>query len=43
MNLKTLINQWKQYKLPYIYQIPTEFIVTGGRTVHSQFHKLCKI
>jgi len=37
-----LIKHMKGYKLPGVDQIPAEFIQAGGRTVHSQVHKLCK-
>jgi hypothetical protein len=30
----------KRHKSPGIYQIPTEFIKAGGRTIHSGIHKL---
>jgi len=30
----------KRHKSPGIYQIPTEFIKAGGRTIRSEIHKL---
>jgi hypothetical protein len=33
------IRKLKRYKLPGVYQIPTELIQAGGITLHSEVHK----
>jgi hypothetical protein len=41
--VQAAIGKLKRYKSPGVDQIPAELIQAGGKTLHSEFHKLFKL